>query len=152
MIINLWFVKLEMRAEPWEKGLEQVKGGVYTANGAPLLLVWKLGGAELWEMRSRSWNGLQGPEQAVGGSLWNRSNPQGDFRGMPGDCKVWEGRLLCEGLPAKEESWEETEAELLRPSESDGEMLAKEGGKKRLEKAQWPSEKTQAAQAIGVGC
>lgn len=60
---------------------------------------------------------------------------------MLGDCKVWEGRFLCEGFLDKEEFWEEIEVEFLRLSELDGEMLVKEGGKKRFEKVKWLLEK-----------
>lgn len=45
---------------------------------------------------------------------------------MPGDLSIWEGCPLCAGRPAKEEPWEETEAGLLQPSGSDGEILAEE--------------------------
>lgn len=56
----------------------------------------------------------------------NKSNPLGGFRRMPGDLSIWEGCPLCAGRPAKEEPWEETEAGLLQPSGSDGEILAEE--------------------------
>lgn len=45
-------------------------------------------------------------------SFWNKSNPLGGVRRMPGDCGVREGCPRCAGSLHKEEPWEETEARL----------------------------------------